>query len=39
MAALAGARGFGFAPALLPLIYVLAFAATFFVPDRRSAEL
>jgi benzoate transport len=39
MAAVAGARGFGFALALLPLIYVLAFAATFLVPDRRSAQL
>jgi benzoate transport len=39
MAAVAGARGFGFALALLPLIYVLAFAATFLVPDRRAAQL
>jgi benzoate transport len=39
MAALAGARGFGFALALLPLIYVLAFGATFLVPDRRTAQL
>jgi MFS family permease len=39
MAALAGSRGFGFALALLPLIYVLAFAATFLVPDRRTAPL
>jgi hypothetical protein len=39
MAAVAGARGFGSALALLPLIYVLAFAATFLVPDRRSAQL
>jgi benzoate transport len=39
MAAVAGARGFGFALALLPLIYVLAFAATFLVPDRRTAPL
>lgn len=39
MAALAGTRGFGFALALLPLIYVLAFGATFLVPDRRTAQL
>jgi benzoate transport len=39
MAALAGARGFGFALALLPLIYMFAFAVTFLVPDRRTVQL
>jgi MFS family permease len=39
MAALAGTHGFGFALALLPVIYVLAFATMFVVPDRRKAEL
>jgi len=39
MAGLAGARGFGFALALLPVIYVLAFAVMFLVPDRRQAAL
>lgn len=39
MASLAAANGFGFALALLPVIYVLAFATMFIVPDRRTAEL
>jgi benzoate transport len=39
MAALAGSHGFGFALALVPVIYVLAAAAMFLVPDRRTAEL
>jgi benzoate transport len=39
MATVAGTHGFSFALALLPLIYVLAFATMFTVPDRRNAEL
>ena len=39
MATLAGAHGFGFALSLLPVIYLLAFAATFAVPERRGVRL
>jgi hypothetical protein len=39
MAGLAATHGFGFALALLSVIYVLAFVTMFFVPDRRTAEL
>jgi benzoate transport len=39
MAALAASHGFGYALALLPFIYVLAAAAMFLVPDRRTVEL
>ncbi len=35
LAALAATHGFGFALALLPLIYLLAFAATFALPRRN----
>ncbi|OIJ35562.1 MFS transporter [Rothia kristinae] len=36
---IAAAHGFPFALALLPGIYLLAFATMFLVPDRRTAEL
>ena len=39
MAAVAETHGFGFALALLPIIYVLAFVTMFVIPDRRKAEL
>lgn len=39
IAALATHGGFGFALGLLPLIYVLAFVAMFFIPERKGAEL
>jgi benzoate transport len=39
MAGLAATHGFGFALALLSVIYVLAFVTMFFVPDRSTAEL
>jgi len=39
IAAVSATRGFGFALALLPTIYVVAFLTMFSVPERRAAEL
>ena len=39
IAAVSATRGFGFALALLPTIYVVAFLTMFGVPERRAAEL
>lgn len=39
IALLAGSLGFGFALALLPLIYVIQFLAMFLLPEKRGVEL